>query len=1703
MNSNGQLLLSTSNQWAATALLSFLKNAGTALNVIKSEINKGLFYASDKTFIRYFPDLPEGYAELSSDDIDQYRLAIETIILKFLDNTSISDVINYLTTALRTAIITAARVVNPVKEVNRPPTRPPIKSGLHIPKEFFKQLTPYVQFILNIVKQADLQSLYNINMNVYQTMLDIALRRPRQTGPEGMILSYISQLSKMSQQLLDLFQQISKIKDTPNIKIKFTFLVDSIKCIRFPSSSPQDIQNSANQLKEWVLLTVSLKGKWCLQNIISFVSETFIYFFKNTQQQAAVGDSFSLFSNFIFQNASSQPTEENFQQLFPLLIYMPAADFVSTAPKLSQLLVKNSNKLQLTIFFQHLKSLVDAAVIHKGVGPELFKLVINNWFLTMKDKSLQINPAYKDNSILIINTFPSVYQMASSETEEFLVKLIQSNQQFPNQDLLNFILSTIHYISVKTSSILSQPIYNLSSYIRSLIQKEDLQNDEMQLVVPLLPLFWKNVNETHGDIISLSTKLIKSHDITVLGGLATFFSDIMENQSSGMIPAELLVQFATQFINNFDVITNDNVLQRNFNFFHSFIKSFTTYLKKNKIDRTQWQKFVPPCETRMLTYALHQSIEIRAVVDNIWTILNDLIPANTKLTITLSQIYSAFEKLDKESLRVIQNQAVFPQKYQSISSCFINMEANSSIFGSNPSLSPTSSGNINISPASSMSTNTITFKKSVAEFLVLMFKTEYFNKPELTQNRDKLISALIPYFNVFQTKEVFNIISFSDPSSWVYFMQEITKHKECSLFDRLKYPWSISSHILFTKKIAENKTILESCLFLLYEFLTSELPIDESGRFTEILGAEFCSTVLLSISSIYNKNMHTSVPVFNDNQKIKNVRGAITSILRRLNPDSITVPFDTHFIFSFLELLHSLISTIKILNDNDLIEDILDWTLLIALKTKTKTLLQLKCHDVVRSLVMMNPESLSLIMRSCFRSSELTTTHAAAAIASAGVSGEDLSILALGLSSRPSILCRSIAAEIANEMAKKNFMQSAYVSAMKSSPFSPLVGLDPFFEEKLANYFSSSLNQESVQKLLLQLPPLLKTTASNPSAVQHFSLISSRLVVNSLQSVELLLRVTSIANFSDLTPIKPLIPIWDRLFKDVHVVTNNNNNTNTSNFNYFSVLQCILNFASSINKTNNLATACVAFFRSYLFLPVETINFLLSKLTVITDPNFSFNNFSPSSTELVVSGILAYILALEEDQEKFTICFIQKIHLLLVWSLFLQFNQTYENNLLPPLITSILHASSPNNDLRQFVKDPSECVAYAINLPYRSTNEMTLTQIIGMLDTLKNISKLTVEMFLDTIAKNVSSLSKGSSDFWLLFANYFQPRHSSAFLDTLISKAAQLDTNSVSTMLPILTGAVRQNADPTNIGGFVTVLVSVVSSTNDMHFLRTINQHLKLFVDTVLKSSDADMISSTFSTLIDEHGGEITIPIGAFNYLIQAESLSSVEYVETLTYLREISRLYSISGPSFSYMSAILFFFDSIRALDDETETAVDKLKVINRQDKMISSNSLELKVPDNYENLVSVISERWIQKIVVFVVNYVLSFIGKTYILSTALKERLFEIVSLFTGKWTKTDLLSQSDRIKMQFLVASCLLGADSNIAPKITEILKEIISFGTDKLEIDLISKIRKLRRGKGDMKFKCAASAEVAPLFIDPSIIRPINEVCDYLQSNILS
>lgn len=1660
MTNNLNLLQSTSYQWAVTALCAFLQNSHITIDVIISEYEKAVFYAADRTFPKYFPQIPKSFSEITTEDNSAYRLALEQIIQKFFNANVASQVLTCLTSALRTSIIIAAKIISPAKEIKRPTDKLPTKSSLAIPKAFFGVIDPYLSFVVNLINSVDINSFNQLDISVvFTTYTDLLLRRPRQHGQEGTILSSLSQIPNFSAQISLLFQQVAKIqKETPKMKIKFSTLVDNVKCIKFQSENQQQVQTSLPQIKDWISLVTSLKGKWQLQPIINFVSETFIYFYQHAKDLASpVQSSFSMFVNFIFQLVTTTTTEENIQQITRLLIYVSDNDFDNMCPKIYNLLTKGTLKMPVTVYFQYLKAIVEAASIHKGVQNELFNLIINNLFITNKEKLLQINPLYEPTTILMINTFPNIYQMAPELTEEFLVKLIQ--QKGNTQELTNFILSTLHYISIKTSSALLEPTIVLVSYVRSLIQVDVLNNDEMQLVVPLFPLFWKNCSGLRNDITNLSARLIKSQDCAVLGSLATFFSGVMENSQNGKMPAKLLTQFATQFIKNFDDITSDSILQRNFTFFQSFIKSFAKYSKSHEMDAEPFNQFLLPCETRLLIFSLHPSQEMRNIVENSYEIIFDTFEKDPQNKIPLSRLINAFSSSDRKLFRFIEQQDNYPHMFRLISSFFINVEKPKS--------------------GSSSQLMNAQFRTNLASLIFITMKPSYFDSTTI-QIRDAVLSLLIPYIIDFKNDELFILVSLADPQIFPLIISELSKHTKVSLPDRLRCPFAITQHIKFISLFNENPSLQEDLLTAFNQFLNSNLPKQESERNNEIAGAQLCSTLFRSTSKMFNKDIDKVTIKLLDSEKIENVQATLNVILRRLNPDSITVPDEEH-IFSFLDLLHSFVDTQQMGNNEDMIEDILDWTLLVALKTRHHRCLQLKCHAVIRTLVMNNPTSLQLIMRGCFRSNELTTTHAAAAIASANVSSDDLSILALGLSSRPSILCRSIAAEIANEMAK---VQSNYADFVQ--PFSPLIGLDPFFEEKLANYFSSSLNSENIRKLLMQLPPLLKTTASDPSCLSHLAIIQDRFVVDSDEKVHLLLQLTSIATFADLTPVKPLIPVWDRTFESANSGEGQNSLTIPA------ILQSILNHTTAINKTERLTAASVAFFRAYLVAPKVTIDFLCSQLQVFKEPQFQLDQLTPAPVELVVSAIISFILSLEEDQERFIICFLTKVHILLLWGYFIHFKSENEHPLLPPLLTTILHAASPNSSLSCFVKAPSECVARAVNLPYRIGTEMTVNQVDELFDALKNMTTLSVELFLDTFALRAPSLSKLSPDFWLLFANYFQPRHSNKFLNLFIHKAISLDIASVTGMLPILTGIVRQNADPSHIGGFATILVSVVSSTSNVGLLKSINENLHVFVNTVTQSQDADMISSTFATLTDEQGGDKMIATGAFNYLIQGKSLDSPEYIETLHYLREIARLFSISGPAFSCISAVLYFFDSIRFLKYDKAEAKKKENI---------AAILGLPQPNDQDELISIIQDKWIQNVVHFLINYILNFVAKTENLNTHLKMNLLETVRKFTNNWTLQAFLT--NKANIQTLLAASLIGTEKENSDPIVEMLYQFVQANGDKEEMNLVKRYSSLRHGEDSMKFKSAVQTDFIPSFIDISSMKNIKAISEYIQQSILS
>ncbi|KAH0794373.1 hypothetical protein GPJ56_001666 [Histomonas meleagridis] len=731
---------------------------------------------------------------------------------------------------------------------------------------------------------------------------------------------------------------------------------------------------------------------------------------------------------------------------------------------------------------------------------------------------------------------------------------------------------------------------------------------------------------------------------------------------------------------------------------------------------------------------------------------------------------------------------------------------------------------------------------------------------------------------------------------------------------------------------------------------------------------------------------------------------------------------------------------------------------------ESSTILQLQCHDVVLSLVKNNTQSLPLIMQYCFRASSLTTAHVASAIISSGVSSTDLAILSLGLSGRPSMICRAISAEIAN--------------TSSNAKFSPLACIDPLFEEKIVGFYASSFTPESVRKLMLQIPSLLITGESDPSTVQHFNLLQNRLNrITKNRAILTLLHLTAITEFSDLTPIKPLIPIWDKLFDNPPDSLEN-------------ILNMILNEVKSITDAKTLTACCISFSRAFFKYPKQTATFILQNLRVTTDPNLSFDNFKPTTNELVISAVLSFIFDLETDRQRFVVCFLDHIRFILVWAIFLRFNPLYEHHHLPPLVTSIMHAAVPDSSLPLFVLAPSECVARAVYLPFRHTTELTSAQIASLLDVLKSFSKLTAELFLDTVAAKASSLAKYSPDFWVLFSNFFQPIHSTTFLNSFIANAQNVDLETVSMMLPLLIGMVKQNADPSHIAGFVAVIVFIISSTNDLNFLKVINKHLPKFVDTVIENEDSsEIISSTLLTIFDEHGGEEAIVENILKLIQIPDKTNSSDMKNVLTYIYELSRLLSISNATFSYTSIILFIFDSIRWLES------------NEIEFMISLSFLGLSPPKSYEELSQIILDKWVPKIVSFALRCVANFIGKTNIIKCSLKKNLMKLIMMITNDWKNEELMPQKEKIRN--LLVMTMIGADSETSETLYEMFKKFIEVIGDSAEFSLVDTVEPLENVKENGQIKRCIAQKATPSFLMNEKNPTLSEVCEYIQNNILN
>ncbi|OHS97047.1 hypothetical protein TRFO_36796 [Tritrichomonas foetus] len=1611
--SKTKLISSASYQWATTALCAFLKDANISFDVVNRSLESAELYANDNNFNMYFSKLPIGYAEIGSEDIVQYRLTYESILLKLLNNETAPAIVNCLAPALRSAIIIGGHISYPDIPIIRPSQRSPIKSALTIPRAFYPIMAPYLAFINGVIEKVDHDHLININANVFETMLDILLRRPQQSGSEGLIISQLSQYTKISAQILAYFQQITRIKETPRVRSKFSFLVEGIECLRYHATNDDENKFALNALKEWVKLVNELKGKWTMTLVIPLVNESFIYYIDHSGDRNSINETFSSYSNFVFQNAINSPTVENLNLIIRIMNYVNDSDFIAMAPKIYSVIVKNIQKLTISVYFSLCTLLVDAATYHNGIGGELFTLLTNNWFVQAKDKTTQISPAFKENVVLIMNIFPSVYQMAPEESDEFFVKLINEN----SSEMFEFLFTSLHLTYVKTPGCLRKPVAALVPMIKDLMNQEEQDISKMELIVPLFSLFWHACPEIHSEITNLTAKMIKSQNVSILGSIATFFSDVMENSQSNQMPVKLVTSFASQFVRNFDDIAEFRILQRNFTFYQIFVKAFLKYKENNPVDQESWQQFLNPSEARLLVYSLHTRNEVRTLAEEIWELLNP------ESSIKLSAIKNAFNAFDKATLTKVANHPSFAQRYRLIATFFLRMNDSNNSFNQE-------------------------FKNIVAQFLISMYKAEYFDQPSI-QISEQVVCALVKYLSIFSKFDVFRIISLSDPSSWEFFTNELIRQKDLPLSDRLKYTWAITSHCKFVEVVNKCKPLLENLSKLFNEFICSKLPTNEDEQANEVSGAEFCSSFIRAIIGYIKQN------------PFKDIIFTINKIIARLNPDSITLPDISH-IHACLELVQALIDS-QSLNNENLIEDVLDWVCYIALKTKGSTLLQLKCHSVITSVVQMNQNNLPVIMRNCFRPNWLTTIHVASGITNAQVPSDYLSVLALGLGSRPSLICKAIAAELANKNGGK---------------FSPLACLNPYFEEELAQHYSSSLNSKGVRMLMLQLPSLFKSSQSDPAIVQHYTILTKRLNIQNVESFDMLFKLTAVADFSDLSPIKPLIPIWDRAFTEL-----------PSGVSLEDVLQRILDFVPSLADSKKLTAACIAFYRSFLKASKPTTTFLLNKLRVITESDLVFENLHPSDNEQVITAILSYIMAMETDQQRFVINFVEKIQYILVWAIFLRFNPLYEHYQLPPLLTSVMHAAVPDSSLSLFVLPPSECVSRAIYLPFRHTTEFTFQQMQSCLETLRKFSMLTAELFLDLTANQAVAIAKYSEDFWFLFSNFFQPRHSTSFLNTFVTKAQHKELGFVGSMLPILTGVVKQEANPMNIAGFMTVLSSVVTNSCSIDFLRSINEHLQVFTETVSKSKDAKEISTNFISLLSKQGGETTIPVGILSYLEQADRITSTICSDVLLYLREITKLFAISRSPFTFVSIILYVFDSIRKIET------------NGKEQMICTTVLGLDAPKSYEELAETVKSKWDAMTITFMLDFLLSFIGRSNIMSSLFKTNCLSFVEKITDNWTKSELLS--DKMSTQLLIAMCLIGAESSHVNEIVNKFDSFVNANGYDLPFDLMNRVGKLRHGNGDMQYLRGMPQKGAPLFLNREMIKPVEEVCKYIQDNVLT
>ena len=447
-----------------------------------------------------------------------------------------------------------------------------------------------------------------------------------------------------------------------------------------------------------------------------------------------------------------------------------------------------------------------------------------------------------------------------------------------------------------------------------------------------------------------------------------------------------------------------------------------------------------------------------------------------------------------------------------------------------------------------------------------------------------------------------------------------------------------------------------------------------------------------------------------------------------------------------------------------------------------------------------------------------------------------------------------------------------------------------------------------------------------------------------------------------------------------------------------------------------------------------------------------------------------------------------KIHFLLTWAIFLRFNPLYEYYQLPPLLMSSMHAAVPTSSLPLFVMLPSQCVANSVYLPFRFSTEFTTSQMEMLVATLKKFTMLTADLFIDVCAEKAPSLTKYSSDFWLLFANFFQPRHSSVFLNKFMESAQAGDLATVGLMLPILTGVVKQKAPAQHVGGFIVVIIFVITTTHNADFLKLITKHLPGFVDAVENSADAATISSTLDWVINEHGSQTAVVEGVLPALIDAKSLKSKSLSYALSFLHQLSRLLAFSTTKFSITSGVLFIFEGIKRIQS------------GLKESMISQSLLGIEVPNSYEDLADLLKKYWPASTIPYLASYVLVWAASSAFASSSLIVDIVEFIKSITYSWTQAEYLASISGSAAT--IAHAMLSTTPEVAKLLSSrIVALLYSFAKTENDIPNLVKIIAPLVTTQDGRKK-ADPASLPVLLPKREHDATLVEVCEFIKSNIL-